>query len=237
MQLPRPRISGRLIKRYKRFLADIALDDGTTITAHTPNTGSMLGLAIPGNRVWLHDTQNPNRKYLHSWDLVATPEHTLVGIHTGYANQLVHEAIVNGVIEELAGYQSCKPEMKTPLVPGTRFDFQLSDPQKADCYVEVKNVTALGEQETAIFPDAATARGVKHLHALQYLVTQGRRAVLCFCVQREDVRRVKPAVQIDAEYAEALKRAAENGVEILAYQAKMSTDEIVLSRSLPVILD
>jgi sugar fermentation stimulation protein A len=229
-----PLIEGRLIRRYKRFLADVEMADGSVITAHTPNTGSMLGCSDPDSRAYLRDTKNPERKYPLSWEMVETLDGVLVGIHTGYANTLVAEAIENGVIESLQGYDSLRREVRFQA-QGTRFDIFLSQGQRPDCYVEVKNVTAV-DGELAIFPDAVTARGTKHLQKLAEVVQQGMRAVMCFCVQREDVNEVAAAAHIDPLYAKTLAEVAELGVEIIAYQAKISPSELSLVRQLPVRL-
>ncbi|MDH5302343.1 MAG: DNA/RNA nuclease SfsA [Gammaproteobacteria bacterium] len=234
MRFDRPLIAGRLLSRYKRFLADVQLPDGSVITAHTPNTGSMQGCADPGSTAWLRDTANPDRKYPYSWEMVTTLDGVIVGIHTGYANTLVAEAIENGVIAELQGYGSLKREV-TFANSGSRFDVFLSQGTAPDCYVEVKNVT-LVDKGVAMFPDAVTARGAKHLRHLAEVVAGGGRAVLCFCVQREDAEVVRAASHIDPLYAATLAQVAAAGVEVLAYQASLSPEEIKLVRRLPVQL-
>lgn len=225
-------MEGRLIRRYKRFLADVELPDGSVITAHTPNTGSMMGCSDPGCRVWLRDTQNLKRKYPLSWEMVETLDGIAVGIHTGYANDLVEEAIRNGVIHSLQDYQNIRREVRFADF-NTRFDLFLSEGKSTDCFVEVKNVTAV-ENGCAIFPDAVTARGTKHLNMLAEVVKRGQRAVLCFCVQREDANSVAAAEKIDPLYAQTLKEVITKGVEVIAYQAKISPQEITLIRELPV---
>jgi len=228
MKITQPCLEGRLIKRYKRFLADIELLDGRQITAHTSNTGSMKGCAEPGSRVWVYDTQNPTRKYIYSWDLVEDGHGHLIGIHTGRPNYLVREAIENGIITELQGYENIKLEEKY-FDTGTRFDlFLTGHEEKKDCFVEVKNVTATRSAGVAIFPDAVTKRGQKHLAMLEDAVTRGYRAAMVFCIQRDDIIRFSPAVEIDLDYTNALKKAAENGVEIYAYKAKISPFEVAL---------
>lgn len=229
MKITQPCIEGRLIKRYKRFLADIELADGRTITAHTPNTGSMKGCAEPGSRVWVYDTQNPARKYVYSWDLVEDAEGNLVGIHTGRPNYLVHEAIETGVITELYGYDKIKLEAKY-FDTGTRFDLLLTGhPSQKDCFVEVKNVTAKRSAQQAIFPDAVTMRGQKHLSMLEDAVLRGYRAVMVYCIQREDVTSFSPAFEIDPVYADAVIHARDNGVELYAYKSEISPEEITLT--------
>ena len=235
MKIIQPCVEGRLIRRYKRFLADIELIDGRMITAHTPNTGSMKGCSDPGSRVWVYDTQNPARKYIYSWDLVEDTDGHLVGIHTGRPNYLVREAIETGVISELHGYKEIKMEAKY-FDKGTRFDLLLSGHEKEkDCFVEVKNVTAKRSEDVAIFPDAVTTRGQKHLVMLEDAVTRGYRAVMVYCIQRDDVTSFSPAYEIDQDYSSALIQASENGVEVYAYKSRISPVEITLRE--PVRLD
>ena len=241
MKITQHYVEGRLIKRYKRFLADVQLDSGGTITAHTGNTGAMKGCADPGSRVWLYDSENPKRKYRYSWDLVEDLSGNLIGIHTTRANKLVHEAIETGVIVALQGYKKIKSEVKYSN-SNTRLDFllehsdQVGSIHSKSCFVEVKNVTAKRDTETAIFPDAKTERGKKHLETLIHAVEQGYRGVIFFCIQRNDASVFKPADEIDPEYGEILRKACASGVEALAYKARLSPDEIVLSEPIPVDL-
>jgi sugar fermentation stimulation protein A len=234
MEFKTPLIEATLLRRYKRFLADVRLSDGEVITVHTANTGSMLGCAEPGSRVWLSRSTNTNRKYPYSWEITETAAGVLVGINTALPNLLVREAIEAGVIGELQGYGSLRGEVPFGT-ERSRIDWLLQDDgAKADCYVEVKNVTA-AVAGTAIFPDAVSARGAKHLRELMGVVAAGQRGVLCFCVQHGDVTVVRPADEIDPVYGETLRRAQHGGVEIIAYQAAVSTFGIVLQRSLPVV--
>ena len=184
MKLPHPLFHGTLIRRYKRFLADVELDDGSQVTAHTPNTGSMQGCARPVSRVVLSLSANLNRKYPHSWELVHT-DGVWVGINTMLPNRLAREGIENGTIAELAGYQAIRAEV--PYGEGSRIDLLLSG-APGKCYVEVKNVT-LVEGGCALFPDAVTTRGQKHLRELMEVVRQGHRGVNLFVVQRGDGER------------------------------------------------
>ncbi len=223
---------GSLIRRYKRFLADIVLDDGECITAHCPNTGSMLGCRAPGSRVWVSRASNPARKLAWTWELVEVAGPTLVGIHTGRANGLVAEAIRAGEIEPLSGYDSLRAEVPHPL--GGRADFLLTDPGRKPCWVEVKSVTLADRRGNGLFPDAVSARAVRHLETLAATVRGGERAVLLFCVQREDVDRVLPADRIDPAYARALAEAQAAGVEILAWRARVSPERLYLERQLAV---
>ncbi len=234
MRIPNAYLCGRLIKRYKRFLADILLDSGEIITVHTPNTGAMLGCAEPGSRVWVYKAENPKRKYAYSWELVEDAQANLIGIHTGRVNALVSEAIANGVVAELADYEHIRQEVKF-LQSSTRFDLLLSsDTAIPDCFVEIKNVTAkIGD--TAIFPDAVTERGYKHLNVLKQARELGFRAVMFYCIQREDISAFSPAYAIDEKYAAALEMVKDNGVEVMAYKAKVSVNDIQLIHSVPVV--
>jgi sugar fermentation stimulation protein A len=229
-----PLIEGELIKRYKRFLADVKLDDETLVTAHTPNTGSMRGCAEPGSRVWLRDSGNPKRKYPLSWELVKPPGGCLVGINTGLANHLVREAIERGVVAELGGFSRIKAEVKYGA-ENSRIDLLLQGEGRPDCYVEVKNVT-LVEDEIAYFPDAVTVRGAKHLRELIAMVEAGYQSVIFFCVQRGDAKAVRPANGIDPEYGRLLREAVGKGVEALAYRASPTIESIELKIALPVVV-
>jgi sugar fermentation stimulation protein A len=231
MLLPQPQFHGTLIRRYKRFLADVELDDGSLVTAHTPNTGSMQGCALPGSRVMLSLSGNPARKYAHSWELVHA-DGVWVGINTLLPNRLVWEGIENGTIAELAGYQSIRAEV--PYGEGSRIDLLLSG-ERGICYVEVKNVT-LVQGGRALFPDAVSARGQKHLRELMQMVRAGHRAVNFFVVQREDGESVSPADAIDPAYGAQLREASLAGVELLAYRAVVTHTEVRLERRLEVLL-
>ncbi len=233
MDLPVPLLEGRLVRRYKRFLADVTLDNGRTVTAHCPNTGSMLGCDLPGSRVWLSEHDNPKRKYRLGWELVEAEPGVLVGIHTGRTNALVREAMESGVIEPLAGYETLRAEA---AYDGGRFDFLLTLPGDTACYVEVKNVTAAVSDGVAIFPDARSVRGTRHLDDLVRLKEAGERAVMVYCAQRNDAREVRPADDIDPEYGRAMRRAAEAGVELLAYRCDLSTRAINVAEAIPVVL-
>ncbi|MFP3874052.1 MAG: DNA/RNA nuclease SfsA [Thiohalophilus sp.] len=234
MNFDPPLIPATLLRRYKRFLADVRLDNGEELTVHTPNTGSMLGCAEPGTRIWLRDSANPARKYRYSWELASTADGIPVGVNTHLANQLVQEAIEQGVITGLQGYTQIRREVKYGT--GSRIDLLLSAPGRADCYVEVKNVTALGEGQCAIFPDAPTERGRKHLQALRDMVRDGYRAVLLLHVARDDARAFRPATEIDPAYARLLAEVHTQGVEVLAWVSRVSSQAIGLYRSVPVRL-
>lgn len=230
MRLP-PLIAGILIKRYKRFLADIELADGTVITVHCPNSGSMKGCATPGSRVFLSRSPNPGRKYPHTWELVEADGYW-AGINTGLPNHLTREAIENGTVTELQGYTHIRPEV--PYGEHSRIDLLL-ERENCRCFVEVKNVT-LVENGRALFPDAVTTRGQKHLNELMRVVREGARGVIFFTVQRGDGNSVSPADAIDPEYGRLLRLAVQNGVEALAYRAHVTPDTITLTEPLHVLL-
>lgn len=231
MQFSSPLIQGILIKRYKRFLADVQLADGSIVIAHCPNTGAMTGCAEPGWKVWLSPSNNPKRKLLYTWEVVLTDKHHWIGINTHKANALVKEAIQENKISELVGYANLKAEVKFGE-ENSRIDFLLTDFEKADCYVEVKSVTLL-DNNVGYFPDAKTIRGQKHLRELSLIASQGKRAVLLFCVQHSGIQSVQVAKQIDPDYAKELKQAMLSGVQILCYGCKISSEKIYINQSLP----
>lgn len=238
MKFAPPLQAATLIKRYKRFLADVTLPDGSVRTLHCPNTGSMLHCAEPGSRVWYSDSENPARKYPCTWELVEVDHRYKVGINTGRANALVKEALALDAIAQLRGYGSCRSEVPYGSEK-SRIDFLLSDDGAApgvDCYVEVKSVTlGLGKGQGA-FPDAVTTRGLKHLRELIEMKASGHRAVLLFCVQHEGIQEVRPADEIDPAYGALLREAQRLGVEVIAYGAQISEQEIRLVEQLPVRL-
>ncbi len=223
-----------LERRYKRFLADVRLDSGQCLTVHCPNTGAMLGCAVPGSRIWLSHSDNPKRKYAWTWELVAADD-VIVGVHPGRSNRLVAEAIDSGVISQLRGYADCRAEVRYGL-EGSRADFFLSGHvQHRDCFVEVKNVTALSASGIAIFPDAVSLRGRRHLRELAHWAGTGARAVLCYCVARDDIQEVRPADLIDPDYGQELRTAIAAGVEVYAYCARVTPADIVLYREIKVV--
>ncbi|TPE54157.1 DNA/RNA nuclease SfsA [Maribrevibacterium harenarium] len=233
MQFPEL-VEGRLLKRYKRFLADIELISGEVITAHCPNTGSMRRCQQDNARVWVSKSDNPKRKLAFTWVLVEVDGQYLACINTGLPNKLVGEAIANGVIQELAGYEQMKAEVK--YGENSRIDWLLSNGDGARCYVEVKNVTLLEEDGCGYFPDAVTDRGRKHLYELAEMVAQGHRAVLLFCVSHTGITSVAPAAHIDAKYAQALGEVVNQGVEVVAYRAYISPQSLALSTRVSVVL-
>ena len=232
MKFSSPLLRGRLQRRYKRFLADVLLDSGEAITAHTPNTGSMLTCSEPGALAYVSRQDSPQRKLKYTWELVQSGT-VLVGIHTGRANDLAAEAIVAGIIPELAGYKTLRREVK--YGQRSRIDFLLEDGDRPPCYVEVKNVT-LGRDGVAVFPDAVTERGWRHLHELMAEIAKGNRAAMLYVVQREDCRSMAPADDIDPRYGKTLREAVDAGVEALAYRALVSPEELRLVTPLRVDL-
>lgn len=228
-----PLICGKLIRRYKRFLADVELSSGEVITVHCPNSGSMKGCAIEGAPVWLSTSDNPKRKYPHTWEIIQGPT-SLIGINTMVPNRLVKLSAENNLIDELSGYDTVQPEVKTSS--HTRLDLLLKGGGRRNCYVEIKNCT-LVEDGTAMFPDAVTVRGQKHLEELETLVSQGHRGVIFYLIQRTDARVFKPADGIDKAYGEKLRRVVENGVEAVARDTVISTDRIRIGNRIPVELN
>jgi sugar fermentation stimulation protein A len=234
MLLP-PLLRGTLIRRYKRFLADVRLDDGRVITASCPNTGSMLGLAETGLTVWLSESDSETRKYRFTWELVEADlgqGPALVGINTGHPNKLVAEAVGARRIRTLAGYPTLRREVK--YGENSRIDLLLECAEKGLCYVEVKNVHLSRRHGLAEFPDSVTARGVKHLAELGRMVRQGHRAVMVFLIQRSEARRLALARDIDPGYAAAFDAATTTGVEAIALRCRMSTAQIVVERPVPI---
>ena len=231
MILP-PLLPGRLIKRYKRFLADIELADGSVVTAHCPNSGSMLGCNLPGSPVMLSLSPNPTRKLPYTWELVQVDGYW-VGLNTMLPNRLAEEAILNGTITELQGYERLRREVPYGS-ERSRIDILLEGSQ-GRCFVEVKNVT-LVEHGVALFPDAVTERGQKHLRELMEVVRNGERGVILFTVQRGDGGWVAPADRIDPAYGRLLREAVVNGVEALAYRAQVEPEAIRLTGRLAIRL-
>lgn len=234
MRFSPPLEAGRLVRRYKRFLADIVSDAGEALCIHCPNTGSMLNCMGEDARVWFQRSNDPKRKLPGTWELVETPQGRLACVNTARANRLVEEALLGGVIEELAGFTALRREVGYGL-ENSRVDFRLDYPE-GPTYVEVKSVT-LGFDDTAVaaFPDAVTLRGAKHLRELAALARDGVRAVQLYCVNLTGIEAVRPASEIDPLYAAALREAVAAGVEVLAYAVEISPEEIRLSRRLPVI--
>lgn len=229
-------ITGRLVKRYKRFLADIVLDNGEEITAHCANPGAMLGLIDPGNRVYLSLSANPARKLKYSWELVEAdfgrgPE--LAGINTAHPNAIVANAITAGFFKTFNGYDTLRREVKYGR--NSRVDILLTGEGKPDCYVEIKNVHMMRTPGLAEFPDSVTARGAKHLDELANMVDQGHRAVMIYLIQMA-ANAFTLAADIDAKYAHAFEQGRQRGVEALAVSCLVTPQSITPHRLVPIRL-
>jgi sugar fermentation stimulation protein A len=226
---------GRLLIRYKRFLADIETASGELITIHCPNTGSMFNCMLPGGRVWFSRSNDPKRKLPGTWEISETPQGRFACVNTGRANKLVEEALLAGVIPELNGFTSLKREVAYG-VENSRVDFRLDYPT-GPAFLEVKSVTlGFDDSTVAAFPDAVTQRGAKHLRELAALAREGVRAVLLYCVNLTGIEAVRPAEEIDAAYAAALRDAVAAGVEVMAYGVHLTPDEVRIDRRLAVHL-
>lgn len=233
MRFSPPLEEGRLIQRYKRFLADIETASGELLTIHCPNTGSMFNCMMPGGRVWFSRSNDPKRKLPGTWEITETPQGRLACVNTARANRLVEEALLAGVITELAGFTALKREVAYGQ-ENSRVDFRLDFPD-GPLYLEVKSVTlGFDDSRVAAFPDAVTQRGAKHLRELAALAREGVRAVLLYCVNLTGIDAVRPAAEIDAAYAAALLEAAAAGVEVLAYGVQLTPDEVRIDRRLEI---
>ncbi len=224
-----PLIRGRLVRRYQRFLADVILDNGQAVTAHCPNSGRMTGCSQPGQPVFLSYQNNPKRKLKYRWELIEMPT-SLVGVNTLVPNRLLADAIRSGLVPAFKAYTDVFSEVT--VNQHTRLDLKLTAVDLPECYIEIKNCT-LVEGPWAMFPDAPTTRGQKHLQVLTALKNSGLRAVIFFLIQRSDARRFKPADRIDPEYGRQLRHAAAQGVEIMAYDTVIDLERIRLGRPLP----
>jgi len=237
MRFSSPLVRARLERRYKRFLADVVFDSGEHATVACPNTGSLLGLQAPGSVVWLSRSEVATRKFPHTWEMVENDlgrGPTLVGINPMFPNRLVAEALAADAIGELAGYETVRPEVRYGSEK-SRIDFLLADAGKGTCYVEIKNVHLMRNAGHAEFPDCTTARGAKHLRELSAMVAQGHRAVMLYLIQRQDAEQFSICGDFDPAYAEAFHAARKAGVETLAYRCRLSTEEIVIDRSVPIV--
>ncbi len=229
MQFPEPLTPVTLLRRYKRFLADVRLPTGKQITVHCANPGSMLGMAAPESRAFISDSKNAKRKLRYSLELVEA-DGALIGVHTGRANALAQEAIEQGVVAELRGYEQLRREVKYGVA--SRVDFLLQEQNRADCYVEVKSVTLSRTRGLAEFPDSVSRRAARHMDELAQMATQGHRAVVLFVVQRQDCTRFGVATDIDPAYGAALARARRCGVQMLVYGCTVSPQRIRVDRAL-----
>jgi sugar fermentation stimulation protein A len=230
LNLTQPLARGRLVQRYKRFFADVTLDDGREVTAHCPNPGAMLGLNTPGLQVWLSPAEGAKRKLAWTLELVEA-DGGLVGINTLHPNRLTAEALAADAIPELAGYAVHRREVK--MGEASRVDFVLEDPARPRCWLEVKNCHLRRAGTLAEFPDCVAARSARHLRELGERVWEGDRAVQLFVIQRMDCDHFAACADLDPVYAAALTRAAQAGVEVLAYACDISTNAITISRPIP----
>jgi sugar fermentation stimulation protein A len=236
MRFSTPLIPATLIKRYKRFLADVALPAGETITVHVANPGAMTGLATPGARVWLSKSDNAKRKLPHSWELVEVDfggGAELVGVNTAHPNPLVGAALASGAVPELAGYDTIRREVK--YGKNSRVDFLLESATRPPCYVEIKNVHLMRRPGLAEFPDAKTERGAKHLVELGDMVEQGARAVMLYVIQIGSATRFKLARDIDPKYGAAYDAARVRGVEALAWKCRIEQGGIAIDTPVPIL--
>ena len=220
-------LPGTFIKRYKRFFVDIYLNN-KIITAHCPNTGSMMGLLEKGNKVWVTKTINPNRKLKYTLQIIEVKKNK-VGVNTLLTNKIVLEALVSNQIEELKKFKNIRPEAK--FSNHTRFDFLISN-NKKECFLEVKNVTLSRKSGIAEFPDSITSRGTKHLNELINAKKMGFESYILYLIQRDDCDSFKIAEDIDQEYKFAFDRALENNVKIICYNCKLSNKEIKLNKKI-----
>ncbi len=232
MRFASPLIRGTLLRRYKRFLADVMLEDGREVTAHCANPGAMLGLNAPGMTVWLEPTDSPGRKLGHAWRLVELEDGHFAGIDASLPNRLVAEALAEGWIPALAGYDTVRPEVRYGTK--SRVDFLLTGAGRPDTYVEVKNVHLRRTGDWAEFPDSVTARGARHLRELGLVAEARHRAVMLYVVQRTDCARLRLAADLDPAYAEAAAAARAVGVEVLAHATRITRDGVWLDAALPV---
>jgi sugar fermentation stimulation protein A len=237
VRFPNPLVRGTLIRRYKRFLSDIELEGGEQVTAHVANPGSMIGLTEPGSEVWLSPNTNPKAKLAWRWELIRVGGF-LVGVNTAHPNRLVEEALKTDRIAELAGYGSCRREVR--YGENSRIDLLLEDASRPPCYVEIKNVNLKrglpGRETAAEFPDAVTKRGAKHLVELGDMAAAGSRAVMLYLVQRGDCDHFRLAEDIDPAYAAGLAEARKRGVETLCYACDVRLDGIDVAGPLPLVL-
>jgi sugar fermentation stimulation protein A len=232
MQFANQLLRGTLIKRYKRFLADIELETGEIITAHCANSGALYGVTSPGLTVWVSESHNPTRKLKYTWELVKVDE-IMVGVNTSWPNGLAAEALQNQLITPLNGYSELKREVK--YGKNSRLDILLQDSIKGDCFVEVKNVHMKRREKCAEFPDAVTARGTKHLLEMIDVIETGKRAVMLYIIQRADCDHLRFADDIDPVYARTAALAKMKGVEFYAYDCLITPQEITINTAIPVL--
>jgi len=236
MRFASPLIPATLIRRYKRFLADVTLGSGEEITAHVANPGAMTGLDAPGSRIWLSKSDNAKRKLPYSWELVEADFGTgpeLVGVNTGHPNLLVAEALAAQAIPDLAGYTSVRREVK--YGKNSRIDFLLESEGRPPCYVEIKNVHLMRAASLAEFPDCVTARGATHLDELSAVAAGGARAFMLFVIQIGSTERFSLARDIDPAYGAAFDRARNMGVAALAWKCAIAREGIEVAEQVPIV--
>ncbi len=233
MRFSTPLVPGTLVRRYKRFLADVILDDGREVTSHCANPGAMTGLAEPGQRVWLEPNDNPKRKLRYGWKLTELGGGHWAGIDTMVPNKVVKEALLARKVPALAAYGQVRAEVK--YGEKSRVDFLLSEPELPTAYVEVKNAHLSRETGLAEFPDSRTARGLRHLHDLEQMARQGHRAVMLFLVQRTDCNRFSLAADIDPDYATGFAQARKAGVEALCFGTHINTEGVTIANAMPIV--
>ncbi|WP_419320496.1 DNA/RNA nuclease SfsA [Caulobacter sp. ErkDOM-E] len=231
MLLPQPLVRGRLVQRYKRFFADMVLDDGRAITAHCPNPGAMLGVNLPGQGAWVSWSDDPKRKLPWTLQLVEA-DGGLVGVNTMLPNKLVAEALANEAIPELSGYATIRPEVR--YAEASRVDFLLTHPDRPPCWLEVKNVHLSRTPGLAEFPDCVAARSTRHLADLAAQVRAGDRAVALFVVQRMDCESFKACEDLDPAFARGLTQAVGAGVEVLVYACAVTSQGVRIARRIPM---
>jgi sugar fermentation stimulation protein A len=230
MDFPQPLVRGHLVQRYKRFFADVVLDDGTPLTAHCPNPGAMLGLNTPGLPCWISRSDDPKRKLAHTLELVEV-DGGLVGINTLHPNRLVAEALAADAIPEVSGYASIRREVR--YGENSRVDFLLESPDRTRCWLEIKNCHLMRTPGLAEFPDCVAARSAKHLRELEAMVEVGERAVVLFVVQRTDCTEFSACAELDPKFAAALDHAAAVGVEVLVYACDMDVGGVRIGHRIP----
>ena len=233
MQFQTPLVPARLIRRYKRFLADIELQDGQTVTAHCANPGSMMGLADEGSKIWVEPNDDPKKKLKFGWRLIEHETGHFTGVDTSLANKVIKEALTTRRVPGLDGFDTCRPEVRYGT--NSRIDFLLSSAGLPDTYIEVKSVTLQRQNGLAEFPDSVTARGTKHLGELQHMVKAGQRAVMLYLVQRTDCTHFDVAHDIDPAYAAAYQNARTMGVELRCFAAQISPERIDLGAELAIM--
>ncbi len=229
MRFQSPLVPARLIRRYKRFLADAVLDDGREVTAHCPNPGAMLGLAEPGSRIWLEPNDDPKKKLRFGWRLSELEGDHLAGIDTSLPNKVVAEGLRDGLVREVAGYENIRPEV--PYGTRSRVDFLCQSKGLPDLYLEVKNVHLRRDSDWAEFPDCVTQRGAKHLAELSQMVAEGHRAMMLYLIQRTDCQNVRVAADLDPGYARAFDAARAAGVEMVAYDTVITRQGVSFGKA------